>query len=321
MALHIRHIRRHAFRCFRKGRDTHGEAIIARLATSSWKQNRGLDYADLAGLRISKGPFSTCCVNWHQDQTNTVDEHEVAKFSRIAETWWNTSGEFVALHTMNDLRIPLIRDALTKSQQLNENDSLSKRRPLTGLSILDVGCGGGILCEPLARLGAKVTGIDASYENIEVAKYHAKLDPLIAETVSYENIPVEDFVKNGKEETFDGVVASEIIEHVADHVGFISACCNLVKPGGSIFFTTINKTILARVLTIYAAENILGIVPKGAHDWEKFMPPEDIQFLLTQNQFNTRLVHGMFLNPCTMKWSWVADTKMNYALHATKPIL
>lgn len=244
----------------------------------------------------------------------TIDQEEVDKFSRLANHWWDETGEFGPLHTMNDLRIPLVRDALASS-----SSSGSVCLPLSGVKILDVGCGGGILSEPLARLGAEVTGLDASEENIEVAKRHAALDESISLRLRYECSTVENFSLQ-EPEKYDGVVASEIIEHVANQPQFVTSCCQLVRPGGSIFLTTINRTWLSYWLAIIAAERILRIVPEGVHDWNKFIPPEDLQCLLQKENFKTVLVRGMTLNPLNLRWSWFSDTSINYAIHAVKTV-
>ncbi|ELU05074.1 hypothetical protein CAPTEDRAFT_147618, partial [Capitella teleta] len=246
----------------------------------------------------------------------TIDQEEVDKFGKLAQKWWDRSGEFGALHTMNNIRIPLVRDALAPGQSLFT-------KPLRGLKLLDVGCGGGILSEaranssPLARLGASVTGLDASAENINIARLHAAHDSLVRENTDYICSPVEQLPES-LWETYDAVVASEILEHVSDAQVFISSCCCLVKPGGSIFITSLNKTQASKFLAVFAAERILRIVPEGAHDWDKFVPIDVLQSLLRENGMTTQLLHGIKLNPFNLKWSWTSDVSMNYALHATK---
>jgi len=241
----------------------------------------------------------------------TVSESEVSKFSRLAQHWWNESGEFAALHTLNALRVPLITDHIR-----GQPGSLSPL-PLKGFRILDVGCGGGILCEALARLGGDVTGIDASSVNIDVATQHSKIDPLISSRVQYLCCPIET-LSDHQVPQFDAVVMSEIIEHVADPESFIATACSHVKIGGSVFITTINRTTLSYLLAVVAAERVFRIVPVDSHDWAKFVSPQEVQQMLSANSVRTRLVHGMTLNPFTLKWSWCRDSSCNYALHAVK---
>lgn len=245
-------------------------------------------------------------------KNSTVDNTEVDKFSRLASEWWTKSGEFGALHSLNRLRVPLIRDALLQNQ--DQGNSISPT-PLQGFRILDIGCGGGILSEPLARLGAQVTGVDASSENIEVARAHAASDPRLSGRLEYLCSPVEALPAS---QQYDAVLASELLEHVTNQESFVATACSLVKENGSIHFTTLNKTILSRALAVYAAENVLKIVPAGSHDWEKFITPERLQGMLTNNGFRTVLLHGMTLNPISLRWSWISNTSMNYALHAVK---
>ncbi|GFO03519.1 ubiquinone biosynthesis o-methyltransferase, mitochondrial [Plakobranchus ocellatus] len=244
----------------------------------------------------------------------TIDEEEVSKFSALSAMWWDEGGEFEALHSLNELRVPLIRDALVSKKTLNEYD---RTKPLDGFWVLDIGSGGGILSEPLARLGASVVGVDASEENIKIAQAHLIHDPAIRDRVKYVHSTVEEIAQTqaGK---FDAVVASEVLEHVADANTLVTSACQLVRPGGSIFFTTLNKTRIAHLLGVIVAENVLGLVSPGTHDWEKFVAPKDLSYMLHRNSFATRLIHGMCYNPLTKRWSWSKDTSINYALHAVK---
>ncbi|XP_076466404.1 ubiquinone biosynthesis O-methyltransferase-like [Babylonia areolata] len=248
----------------------------------------------------------------------TIDEEEVNKFSSLAELWWDEAGEFEALHSMNELRVPLVRDALIAQRRQESSDfNVRPSLPLQGFRILDVGSGGGILSEPLARLGAFVTGVDASEENIRIAQAHVLHEAGVARNIKYIQATVEDLV--GTEAgSFDAVIASEVVEHVADVSTFVTACCQLVKPGGSIFLTTLNKTYLSYALGVVGAENFLHLVSPGTHDWNKFISPQDLQFILDQNEFSTRLLHGMMYNPLTKRWTWMKNTSVNYAIHAVK---
>lgn len=214
---------------------------------------------------------------------STIDEEEVKHFSSLAELWWDEAGEFDALHSMNEIRIPLIRDALVREQrQLNPGKKCLQYLPLEGLHIVDVGSGGGILSEPLARLGANVTGVDASFENIKIAQAHVMHDPKVARNIRYIQSTVEDLAAT-EAVKFDAVVASEVVEHVANVSTFVTACCQLVKPGGSIFVTTLNKTYLSYALGIVGAENVFKLVAPGTHDWDKFISPQDLQYILDQS--------------------------------------
>lgn len=246
---------------------------------------------------------------------STVDPDELRKFQSLANKWWDEQGEFAALHAMNDLRVPFIRDNL-----LNVHRARHPGKPLAGLKILDVGCGGGLLTEPLGRLGAKVLGIDPVENSIGTAQLHSSFDPDLCERVSYQVCTLEE-LSGGEDEGaghFDAVVASEVVEHLADLETFAFCCSQVLKPGGSLFITTINKTNLSYVLGIVVAEQLLRIVPNGTHDWEKFVSPVDLERLLESHGFSVQSVKGMLYNPLSGAWSWTDSTAINYALHAVK---
>ncbi|XP_014820269.1 PREDICTED: ubiquinone biosynthesis O-methyltransferase, mitochondrial [Calidris pugnax] len=243
---------------------------------------------------------------------SSVDSKEMKKFQLLAHKWWDEEGEFSALHSMNDIRVPFIRDSL-----LNMSSDYHLGNPLAGVKILDVGCGGGLLSEPLGRLGASVTGIDPLEDNIRTADQHKSFDPVLAKRIQYKSSSLEEIVEEFME-TFDVIVASEVVEHVADLETFIKCCSQVLKPEGSLFITTINKTQLSYVLGIVVAEKILGIVPEGTHEWEKFVPPEELERLLEANGFSVKAVNGMLYNPLSGSWSWMESTSVNYALHAVK---
>ncbi|XP_052000253.1 ubiquinone biosynthesis O-methyltransferase, mitochondrial [Xyrauchen texanus] len=242
----------------------------------------------------------------------TLDPAEVRKFQAMASKWWDLQGEFAALHSMNDLRVPFIRDNL-----LNVHGLQQLGKPLTGLRILDVGCGGGVLSEPLGRLGADVLGIDPVEDSVRTAELHSSYDPDLRERVRYQAFTLEE-VAEEEAEGFHAVVASEVVEHLADLDAFASCCQQVLKPGGSLFITTINKTNLSYALGIVAAEELLRIVPSGTHDWEKFISPEDLERLLESFGFCVEAIRGMMYNPLTGAWSWQKSTAINYALHAIK---
>nr|XP_023021917.1 ubiquinone biosynthesis O-methyltransferase, mitochondrial isoform X1 [Leptinotarsa decemlineata]XP_023021918.1 ubiquinone biosynthesis O-methyltransferase, mitochondrial isoform X1 [Leptinotarsa decemlineata] len=253
------------------------------------------------------------CIRFLATATNTVDQQEVQQFQKFVEGWWDEFGPMKALHSMNKLRVPLIRDGLVNSG-LVQKKRIDSPLPLEGLSILDIGCGGGILSEPLARLGGIITGIDANLEIVTVARSHADLNHL---DINYVTSSIEDHAL-GNAEKYDAVVASEIIEHVSQKSAFIEACAKCLKPNGSIFVTTLSKTRLADFVAVFLAEDVARLVPKGTHQYEKFIKPHELQRLLEDNNCRTELVHGMFYNVVTNTWHWCSNTSVNFALQATK---
>lgn len=248
----------------------------------------------------------------------TVDPDEVRRFQSLASKWWDEQGQFAALHAMNDLRVPFIRDHL-----LSVHTTRHPGKPLAGLKILDVGCGGGLLTEPLGRLGASVLGIDPVEDSIGTAQLHSSSDPDLRDRVCYRACTLEELSAEEEEEEqgsghFDAIVASEVVEHLANLETFACSCSLMLKPGGSLFITTLNKTSLSYVLAIIAAEQLLHIVPRGTHDWQKFISPEELERLLESNGFSVQSVQGMLYNPVSGAWSWANSTAINYALHAVK---
>ncbi|KAM6995382.1 ubiquinone biosynthesis O-methyltransferase, mitochondrial [Tautogolabrus adspersus] len=262
-----------------------------------------------------------CHVSARSAFHTTVDPDEVRRFKSLASKWWDEQGEFGALHAMNDLRVPFIRDNL-----LSVHRARHPGKPLSGLRILDVGCGGGLLTEPLGRLGAKVLGIDPVEDSIGTAQLHSSFDPDLQDRVSYRACTLEELSaeeEEGESEEqgaaqFDAIVASEVVEHLADLETFAFCCSHVLKPGGSLFITTINKTNLSYALGIVVAEQLLRIVPSGTHDWEKFISPVELERLLESNGFSVQSVEGMLYNPVSGAWSWTNSTAINYALHAVK---
>ncbi|XP_060531581.1 ubiquinone biosynthesis O-methyltransferase, mitochondrial [Cylas formicarius] len=246
---------------------------------------------------------------------STVDLQEIDSFQKFSSEWWDKYGFMKGLHAMNKLRIPLIRQGLLNAGNICESTSKSPT-PLQGLDVLDVGCGGGILSEPLAKLGGRVTGIDAANEAIDIAKKHAEHNSL---RINYLCTSIDNYCSTN-EEKHDVVVASEILEHVTEKEKFIKACLRCLKPYGSIFITTINKTFLSQFVAIYLAENILQLVPKGTHHYSKFYEPHKLQNLLSNNGIRTLLVHGMCWNIWTNTWHWCSDTSVNYVLHGVKTL-
>lgn len=233
----------------------------------------------------------------------SIDKEEIEKFSQLADQWWREDGMFKELHRMNPLRLGYI-----KAQVLEHFGC----KDLAGLSMLDIGCGGGILTEPLARLGAKMSGIDASNKAIEAAKIHAKQTGI---EIDYQCKSAEDLAKQKKR--FDVVLAMEIIEHVADVDDFLKSVCKLVKPGGLLFIATINRTVKSYAAAIVAGEYILRLLPVGTHNWQKFLKPSEIARRLGENDFSLKHLQGCSYNPVFGKsWRLSNDLAVNYILVA-----
>jgi len=240
----------------------------------------------------------------------SVDPGEIAQFGALADRWWDPQGAFAALHKLNPVRLAYIRDAATAHFNL-PGDTL---RPLEGLKALDIGCGGGLLSEPLARMGAHVTGIDASDEGIAAARDHAGTVGL---TIDYRHRSAEALAASG--ETFDIVLTMEILEHVADIDGFVAASTALVKPGGLMFAATLNRTAKSFASAIVAAEYLLRWVPRGTHDWKKFVKPSELARGLRAGGLDVRDVSGVGLDGLSGDWKKIDDTSVNYMLSAAKP--
>ncbi|KAM8847189.1 ubiquinone biosynthesis O-methyltransferase, mitochondrial [Synchiropus picturatus] len=275
-------------------------------------QQRTVTLRRSAAGQVPLSGVSSCRAFSH----TTVDPEELRRFQLLAGKWWDETGEFGALHAMNDLRVPFIRDNL-----LNVHRARNPGNPLAGLKILDVGCGGGLLTEPLGRLGADVVGIDPVEDSIGTAQLHSSFDPDLRDRIRYRACTLEELSADGEgegTEQFDAIVASEVVEHLADLETFAFCCSHVLKPGGSLFITTINKTSLSYWLAIVAAEQLLRIVPSGTHEWEKFISPEELERLLESSGFSVQSVQGMMYNPVFGSWSWSSSTAINYALHAVK---
>lgn len=249
-------------------------------------------------------------------QSSTVDQNEIKNFKNLVNNWWDEQGEMKPLHSMNMLRVPFIRDGL-QNQGLLKAKNINTSFPLKGIKILEVGCGGGILSEPLARLGADVTGLDACKDLIETAKLHAKSSPELSNNLKYIFSTIEDYSEDNPKK-FDAIVTSECVEHVQAKKTFLKSCADSLKPGGSIFVTTLNKTTLSWIFGIVVAENVLNLVPKGTHDWDKFISPQEVQKILEHYNCTTILLHGLTYNFLCNSWFWIPDTSVNYALHAVK---
>ena len=234
-------------------------------------------------------------------KTNTINKEEIEKFSRIAEEWWNPLGKFKPLHKFNPIRISYIKDNIINSFKLKKQE-----KPLKNLKILDIGCGGGLLSEPMCRLGADVTGIDASKKNIQVAKLHAQKSNL---KIKYISTSPENFKTNIK---FDVILNMEIIEHVEDVSFFLKSCSSLLKKGGIMFIATINKTLKSYVFAIIGAEYILRWLPIGTHEWEKFVSPNDLINISKKYNLNLENLDGMKFNIIKDEWSLSDDKTINY---------
>jgi 2-polyprenyl-6-hydroxyphenyl methylase/3-demethylubiquinone-9 3-methyltransferase len=234
-------------------------------------------------------------------KTNTINKEEIEKFSKIAEEWWDPEGKFKPLHKFNPIRISYIKNNIVESFKLE-----NKKKPLENIKILDIGCGGGLLSEPLSRLGAEVVGIDASSKNINVANLHAKKNHL---NIKYLCTSPENFKTDIK---FDVILNMEIIEHVEDVDFFLKSCSKLLKKDGIMFVATLNKTLKSYLFAIIGAEYILRWLPIGTHEWEKFVKPDDLINILKKYNFELNALDGMKFNPLKDEWSLSSDKSINY---------
>jgi len=231
----------------------------------------------------------------------TVNKKEIEKFSRMAEEWWDVEGKFKPLHKFNPIRIKYIKESVIENFKLQNNEKL----PLNGINLLDIGCGGGLLSEPMCRLGATVTGIDASAKNIEIAKIHAKKNDL---NINYVCTSPEKIQK----EKFDVILNMEIVEHVENVDLFLNSSSSLLKKDGLMFVATINKTLKSYLFAIIGAEYILRWLPIGTHEWEKFIKPDDLKNILSKFDMTMIKTDGVKFNPILDKWSLSKDTSINY---------
>ena len=232
---------------------------------------------------------------------NTVNTKEIEKFSKIADEWWDPNGKFKPLHKFNPIRILYIKENIIKTFKLNE-----KKNPLRNIKILDIGCGGGLLSEPMCRLGAKVTAIDASEKNINVAKFHSKKNNL---DIDYICTSPE---KLKEENQFDVILNMEIVEHVNDVSFFLKSCSKLLKKNGIMFVATLNKTLKSYVFAIIGAEYVLRWLPIGTHEWDKFVKPNELIEILKENKLSLDKLDGMKFNLLTNKWMVSKDKSVNY---------
>jgi len=234
-------------------------------------------------------------------KNNTINKKEIEKFSKIAEEWWNPEGKFKPLHKFNPIRISYIKENIIKTFKINQN-----KTPLKNIKVLDIGCGGGLLAEPMCRLGAEVTAIDASEKNINVAKLHSKKNDLKINYIC--TSPEKLQIKN----KFDVILNMEIVEHVEDVNFFLRSSSKLLKKNGIMFIATLNKTLKSYIFAIVGAEYILRWLPIGTHEWEKFLKPEELISILKKNDLNIDRLDGMKFNILTDSWSVSDDKSINY---------
>ena len=238
---------------------------------------------------------------------NTINNKEIEKFSKIAGEWWNPEGKFKPLHNFNPIRIKYIKDNIIKNFNLKPSD-----KPLKKINVLDIGCGGGLLSEPMCRLGANVTGIDASIKNIEVAKFHAKKNKLKINYIAAS----PEMLKTKKK--FNVILNMEIVEHVEDINFFIKESSKLLKKNGLMFIATLNKTLKSYAFAIIGAEYILKWLPIGTHDWDKFIKPNDLIKITKKNNLTLKNINGMNFNILSNKWKLSSDISVNYILKLLK---
>ncbi len=243
------------------------------------------------------------------NNTSTASAQEIARFTAMADAWWDPNGKFKPLHQINPLRIEYIRNLICQHHDRDPKGT----KPLNKIKLLDIGCGGGLLCEPMQRLGATVTGIDAGKKNIAIASLHAKQSGL---KINYRHQLPEDLTKT--KDTFDVVLNMEVIEHVKNVDTFLKSSVSLVKPGGLMVLSTINRTMKSLILAKIGAEYILRWLPVGTHDWRKFVKPSELASGLRSCKVNVTDVTGMVYNPFKNIWSLSDDLSVNYLVSAKK---
>jgi 2-polyprenyl-6-hydroxyphenyl methylase/3-demethylubiquinone-9 3-methyltransferase len=254
-------------------------------------------------------------IDTSQKLGNTVDLDEVAKFTAMAEAWWDPHGKFRPLHRINPVRLAYIIDMVNGhfDDRPGNDADLPPTERLKGLAMLDIGCGGGLLTEPLARLGAQMTGIDASERNIAIARAHAEQTQL---KVTYLPCAAEDLLAGNQR--FDVVMAMEVIEHVSDPAVFLKTAAALMKPNGLLFVATLNRTAKSYALAIVGAEYVMRWLPRGTHDWRKFMKPSEIARPLREASLTVRDIAGVSYHPLSDRWLRSRDLDVNYMLCASQ---
>lgn len=233
----------------------------------------------------------------------TIDPDEIAKFTAMAEDWWNPAGKFKPLHKFNPVRVGYIRDRLCKHFDRDPH----AQQPLSGLRLLDIGCGGGLLSEPMARLGADIIGADAAEANIKTALMHAQSQGL---EIDYRAVTAEQLNQAG--EKFDAILNMEVIEHVAAPEVFMAECAAMLKPQGLMFLATLNRTMKSFALAIIGAEYVLRWLPRGTHDWQKFITPHELEIMAAKAGLDTLSSTGVSFNPLLDKWRQTGDMSVNY---------
>ncbi|XP_018407748.1 PREDICTED: ubiquinone biosynthesis O-methyltransferase-like [Cyphomyrmex costatus] len=245
---------------------------------------------------------------------STANIEKIEHFSAMKSFWWDKNGPLKGLHNYTTFKTQIVKNGLNSGVEIQNSDL-----PLKGINIVEVGCGGGILTESLARAGAQVTGIDVSAELINVAKEHIKLDPSISKRVNYIHTTVEDFAQKERENSaYDAVVTTDVLQYVTDQELFLKECVKLLKPGKSIFITTINKTLMSWLCFKVAGEFIFRSIPFGVFDWGKFIAPHEVQCILKNYGCETKSIRGMKFNPMTRHCSWSSNVFNLYGLHAIK---
>ena len=237
----------------------------------------------------------------------TINQEEIQKFSKLADEWWDVSGKFKPLHMFNPIRIEYILEKIT-----NHYGEKDKNLPLKGLKILDIGCGGGLISEPMCRLGAEVTGIDASLNNIKIAETHSKKNNL---KINYINSSPEELKEYNK---FDIILNLEIVEHVENVELYFKSCSELLKKNGIMFTATLNRTFESFIKAIIGAEYVLRWLPIGTHDWNKFFKPKEVEEKINNLNFFTQDIEGLVFNPFTKKWKRSKNFSVNYIVTSVK---
>jgi 2-polyprenyl-6-hydroxyphenyl methylase/3-demethylubiquinone-9 3-methyltransferase len=240
----------------------------------------------------------------------TIDPDEIRRFAALADEWWSPEGKFRPLHALNPVRLGFIREQAVRRFGLDP----SLRSPLQGLDAIDIGCGGGLLAEPVRRMGARVIGLDADAEGVAVARHHAAEMGL---EIDYRLGSAEELAASGAQ--FDLVLAMEILEHVADRDAFLDACGALLRPGGLLIAATLNRTAKAFALAIVGAEYVLGWLPRGTHDWRKFVRPSKLAAGLRRNGLTVEALTGVAYDPISGTWRLSSDLDVNYMIAATRP--
>lgn len=246
---------------------------------------------------------------------SSIDDREIARFGRLSEDWWNPQGPMRALHKLNPTRIEWLRDRIAEHFPAagGSRRDVKTGRPLEGLRILDIGCGAGLLSEPMARLGGDVTGLDPAQENVAVARAHAEA---VGAAVDYRAQSAESLAAEGAR--FDVVLAMEVIEHVVDAQSFVATACALAQPDGMVFFSTLNRTLKSFALGIVAAEYVLRWVPRGTHRWEKFVKPQELAQALTDCDWTMTDGVGVVFDPLRDRWRVSRDMDVNYMAAAVR---